>query len=132
MSVLDSSIYLKYEALLKEIYAIPLNSTTLHFTHGAHADVLRNVIDYSWVSNKDEQERASFEDIFIYGQSLGEASTYLSEALHSAISNLQISPSIKKDLERVYCSLPASNVSDLCEAIEESCRILQINWQALI
>lgn len=132
MNSFDSTISLKYEALLKRIYNIPLNSTTLHYTHGAHADVFRNVVDYAWVSNEDERENASYDDIFNYGQNLGEASTYLSEAIHFAIDNSPVSSSIKKGLEQVYCSLPASNVSDLCTAVEECCRLLQIDWQVLI
>lgn len=127
MNSLDSIIPRKYEVLLKKIYGIPLNSTTLHFTHGAHADVFRGVIDYSWVSNKDEKDNASYDDILNYGLSLGETSAYLGEALHFAITNLQVSPNIAKELEQIYSSLPASDLSGLCAAVEKSCELLQID-----
>lgn len=119
-------IALKYEALLKKIYNIPRNSTTLHFTHGAHADVIRHVMNSS--VSKEERESATYEDIFNHGFNLGEASTYLREALDYAIHHTDVNPIIKEELSSLYSSHQITDVSTLLTAIERAFDILQVDF----
>jgi len=116
---------------LKQIYSIPLNSTTLHFTHGAHADIIRNVMNSEFVLNEEEQTDTTNEDFIDYGKCLGVASTYLSEALDYAIRHTS-GDTNSNPLSLLYNSLPAQNYSELSAIIEKACTLLHVNWEALL
>lgn len=121
---MDEIIAYKYEALIKYIYKIPSNSTTFHFTHGAHADIMRHLLNYAWVESG--QERVEFEDAVNFGKSLGEVCVYLQEALQYAIDNNNLSETKKECLTKVYNSLPADTIELVVSAINSSCEILDI------
>lgn len=119
-----ANIALMYEYLLKMIYGVDYKSTTLHFTHGAHADIIRNMLGYEWVENSPES--ASFDDIFSYGQSVGEVVVYLQESLQHAIEHLPLEKETTEVFEQYYSSLPGSSINTICKIIEDCCTSIGI------
>ena len=126
---MEDIIVFKYEALLKTIYNIDKRSTSLHFNHGAHADIMRQALNNACMYNNPED--ATLEDIVNFGISLGEISVYLQEALQFEIEKNLLDEQSKKELEGIYNMLPSNSIQTLSECVEKACDVLNIDYNIL-
>lgn len=86
----------EYEKLLRWIYDIPADSTTLHLTHGARADVYTNASEHLWnyedidkkiaakrVEMGDNEVFPTLQEAFNAGEDTAEISISLAEAIQT-------------------------------------------------